>query len=388
MVFLKSIHILLVALFLVSIHNTHSLSMPTNSESSFKKMLENHRNPTWVFGIISDIQYAPVEDGASFSGTPRYYRNALSAAGKAARHFEKKKVDLVMNLGDIIDGKCNAVKSEEGIIKDMGMESILEVVDALSHYKHGPILHTYGNHELYNLERSQIGNILGIPFKEETKGNGDLVGYWSYLLESNDDDNEGDEKMKIRFVILDTYDIAMMGRCPDKSEKRAEAERLLSLHNSINYSAGNENSPEGLEGNFKRFVGFNGGVGQTQLKWLRNILTEAKENGEKVILLSHQPILPGSSSPVCLVWNYSDVLAILRDFGDTIIASFCGHAHRGGYKRDEESGIHFRVLEAVLESPDPIATYGMVEIYDGIGLKVCGEGDCKSSMYDFSHLRS
>ena len=34
-------------------------------------------------GIISDIQYADVEDGASHGGTPRYYRHALEAVKDA-----------------------------------------------------------------------------------------------------------------------------------------------------------------------------------------------------------------------------------------------------------------------------------------------------------------
>jgi len=35
------------------------------------------------------------------------------------------------------------------------------------------------------------------------------------------------------------------------------------------------------------------------------------------------------------------------------MASFAGHAHRGGYAIDKKSGIHFRVFESVLETPRP-----------------------------------
>jgi hypothetical protein len=53
----------------------------------------------FTIGVIADIQYAPIPDGYSYSGAPRYYRNALEAARFAANHFEADKVDLVVNLG-------------------------------------------------------------------------------------------------------------------------------------------------------------------------------------------------------------------------------------------------------------------------------------------------
>jgi hypothetical protein len=50
------------------------------------------------------------------------------------------------------------------------------------------------------------------------------------------------------------------------------------------------------------------------------------------------------------------------------------------------SGIHFRTLEAVLESPDPIRTYGIVDIWeDRVVLNGCG--DCASDVYDLDHLK-
>ena len=63
-------------------------------------------SPKLSFGVIADIHYAPIADGASYGGVPRYYRHALSAARHAAEHFQKEKVDIVVNLGDIVDGKC------------------------------------------------------------------------------------------------------------------------------------------------------------------------------------------------------------------------------------------------------------------------------------------
>jgi len=354
----------------IASHDSRSSTFTNENKSK----LNNEETPQLTLGVLADIQHAPIPDGTSFSGTPRYYQHALEVAGKAAQRFEESKVDMVLNLGDIIDGKC-ALTTDDAVINgdvsenNVGKSAIKNVISALDAYKHGPIIHTYGNHELYNLSRDEIGKLLGIPFVQETKA--DLVGYRSIV------------KNKIRFVILDTYDIAMMGRCPDTSEKRKEAERILAKNNP-NYPE-NENSPENLVGLEKRFVAFNGGIGETQLSWLKSTLQEAKKEEEKVIILSHQPIHPLSSAAVCLIWNYEEVLDILRQSKDIVIASFSGHAHRGGYHRDEDSGIHFRVFEAVLESPDPINTFAFVDIFKS-ELHVRGEGRCESACYDFAHL--
>lgn len=141
----------------------------------------------------------------------------------------------------------------------------------------------------------------------------------------------------------------------------------------------------GLHGLSKRFVAFNGGIDLPQLEWLETSLQLARENDEKVIVVSHQPVHPESSWPTCLIWNYSEVLSVMRRYKDVIIASFSGHAHQGGYVRDEESGIHFRTLEAVLESPDPIKTYGIVDVWED-RVVVRGWGHCVSDVYDLDHL--
>jgi manganese-dependent ADP-ribose/CDP-alcohol diphosphatase len=323
-------------------------------------------------GLIADIQYAPIPDGYSYSGQARFYKHALEVARQAAMHFEKEKVELVLNLGDIVDGKCQeiALHGGEPFTEDIdpGMECVGHVMDALSKYRSGPILHAYGNHCLYNLDRPSLQRKLGIPFVKEPCG--DLVGYRSH------------GHKKIRFVILDSYDVATMRRCSETSQKYRQAANILRKNNP-NYPA-HENSPAGLTGVTKRFVAFNGGVGKVQLEWLQSTLQQAREANEKVIVLSHQPILPASTSPVCLIWNYQQVLSTLRRYKDVVVASFSGHAHKGGYDRDPVSGIHFRVFEAALENADPDKTYAFIDMYED-RLSVRGIGNCKSASYFFDH---
>lgn len=321
--------------------------------------------PDLTIGLLADIQYAPIPDGFSYGGKPRYYKHALQVAQVAAQHFQNERVPLVVNLGDIVDGKCQEVQVSEDT--DPGHAAVTHVMEALSAYQHGPILHAYGNHCLYNLDRPSLQKHLGIPFVQEPCG--DWVGYFSHSFQN------------YRFIVLDSYDIAKHQRCEKTSLKYQEAVQILSQNNP-NYPHA-ENSPEGMEDLNMRFVAFNGAVGPVQLKWLQKELQECRDCEQTAIILSHQPILPGSSSPVCLIWNYDEVLDILRENADVVAASFCGHAHKGSYKRDDVSGIHFRVLEAALENLDK--TYALVDFYSD-RIQVRGFGSCESAVYDTDHL--
>lgn len=333
--------------------------------------------PRLRVGLIADIQYAPIPDGTSFTGTPRYYRNALSAARTAARHFQREGVPLVLNLGDIVDGKCQdleywggeAVSDDDD---DPGLVCTDDVLDALSQYRAGKVIHAYGNHCLYNMDRQSMGAKLGIPFFAEQPDCGELVGYHTVVVPD----------AGVRIVVLDCYDIAKMRRSTS-SDKYQQADQILKANNP-NYET-NENSPEGLQGLDRRFVAFNGGIGPTQMSWLRQTLEVARNNQEQVILVSHLPLMPDSSASVCLLWNHAQVIDLLREYRDVIAISLAGHAHKGGYRRDTQSGIHFRVVEAVLENPSPHDTYAVMEVYED-RIEIQGSGNCTSAEYDLGHL--
>ena len=377
---------------------------------------ERRHWPMYTFGVLTDIQYAPIPDGRSYAGNARYYRHAREAAGHAARHFQEVGAQCVLNLGDIIDGKCADVERWGGTAaavvvvaegggegdgngeeekKDgggggVGHEAIDDVLEALGCYSAGPILHTYGNHELYNLSRRDLAKKLSIPFTLEPTN--DLVGYYDHVLREprrrprrRDGTHDGVDPWKLRFVVVDSFDICLLDRCAETSPKRRAAHEILKANNP-NYPE-QENSPEGLVGLSRRFVAFNGGIDEPQLEWLERTMEDARANGERVIVCSHQPIHPDSSFPTCLVWNYEDVLAIVRKYADVVIASFSGHAHKGGYARDEVSGVHFRTFEAMLESPSPVRTYAIVDMYSD-SFVVRGSGDCVSDVYDLDHLKT
>ena len=98
-----------------------------------------------------------------------------------------------------------------------------------------------------------------------------------------------------------------------------------------------------MSGTFPYFEGFrgvewevgaaNGGVGATQLEWLRAELKRSKENEEKVLIFCHLLVHPKTTSGTgrTLLWNYDEVLEVIQKVGDGCVKCvFSGHQHEGG----------------------------------------------------------
>ena len=130
----------------MSPHDLGTFSSSAQKEGEEKRPRDGF--PHFKIGVIADIQYAPIPDGYSFAGVERFYKHSLQAARHAALHFEEDGAEVVLNLGDIIDGKCQAIEENGGEPvpdgADPGVVAIDDVLEALSHYKLGSILHTYG----------------------------------------------------------------------------------------------------------------------------------------------------------------------------------------------------------------------------------------------------
>lgn len=109
-------------------------------------------------------------------------------------------------------------------------------------------------------------------------------------------------------------------------------------------------------------------------------LQAAEQQGQQVVVCSHLPICPDTCPPTCLVWNYEEILTVLRRHPGTVVASIAGHTHQNGYLVDE-AGVHHMVLPGVVEAPPGRDCYGVVEVYtDRLVLKgvdICMSCTCK-----------
>eukprot|EP01128_Nolandella_sp_AFSM9_P009459 TRINITY_DN6059_c0_g1_i1.p1 TRINITY_DN6059_c0_g1~~TRINITY_DN6059_c0_g1_i1.p1 ORF type:complete len:342 (-),score=58.73 TRINITY_DN6059_c0_g1_i1:52-1005(-) len=269
--------------------------------------------PLFTFGIVADPQYADVEDGWDFRKTAkRRYRNSLNVMSRARAKWQSEGANVVLQLGDIIDGLA---KEENGTIS-----STIAVNKVLAFFEGFKTYHLIGNHELYNFTRDEMASVLNnrTPTGESYYSFSPTPGW--------------------RFVALDSFELSVLnGDGPQKDE----ADKFLKKHNPNDVTSKSVDWVAGLVGPEKRFVPYNGGMGAKQLEFVENTLAEAAAKNERVILLSHTPVCPGSCGESCLLWNYEELLAIIRKHGTCVEAYFSGHDHFGGYHLDEDSGVRF-----------------------------------------------
>ena len=298
------------------------------------------QKPLFSFGVITDIQYADIDDGRSFLGVPRFYRHALVGLRRAVEAWNKKgDLDFAIQFGDIVDGRCP---------KGQAKTSFARVTSELAKFRGGQVHHMIGNHCLYNLPRPELNEILHIP----ASGDGQ-DSYYSFSPHP-----------QFLFVVLDGYDVSALGWPEDHPHTTAAVE-LLNTRNPNE----DQNSPVGLVGVEQRFVKFNGAVGDAQLAWLETTLQEATDAKQKVVICCHLPLDPGAAEPSTLLWNFDVVMATVHKF-QCVVACLAGHAHESGHSVDSH-GIHHHVLEAVLECPPGSDAYGYIDVYPD-HLSLCG----------------
>lgn len=77
----------------------------------------------------------------------------------------------------------------------------------------------------------------------------------------------------------------------------------------------------------------------------------------------HLPVHPCSTDPICLAWNFDELLAIIGSHG-SVVCFIAGHDHDGGYCRDRNTGVHHLTLEGVIETPPDSDAFGTVSVYE------------------------
>jgi manganese-dependent ADP-ribose/CDP-alcohol diphosphatase len=202
--------------------------------------------PLVTFGILTDIQYADVENGTSYDKKRiRYYRNSLELTKEAVSNWRlhelnnNLKMKFIIQLGDIIDLKAGE--------KNESLSSLEKVLTELNRLfddssKETQLLHIWGNHELYNFMRHDlvklpINTAKALGQNLETNAN-----YYTYNVTD-----------KLRLVCLDFYQFSLLGY--DESDERYQsALNLIRKHNKND----NLNSYENMRGHALRFCKFNG----------------------------------------------------------------------------------------------------------------------------------
>ncbi|CAM4705782.1 unnamed protein product [Leuciscus chuanchicus] len=302
--------------------------------------MEDRARALFSFGIIADVQFADIDDGMNYLRTSRrFYRNSVALLRDAVRHWEETRVSCVIQLGDAIDGYNKSRDASERALDTVMAEFEKSSVD---------VHHVWGNHEFYNFSRETL---MASPLNSAGK-----AGAGSDLIADDIYAYEFSPAPGFRFVLLDAYDVSVIGR-DASSEKHQQAMKLLLKHNSN--ADLNQPPDSGLE---QRFVKFNGGFSVEQLQWLEEVLTLADQKQERVTVFSHLPVHPDATDSICLAWNYEELLLVLRAHKSVMIF-ISGHDHDGGFCTDP-SGVHHITLEGVIETPPDTSAFGTVYVYE------------------------
>mmetsp|Transcript_23441 Transcript_23441/g.52136 ORF Transcript_23441/g.52136 Transcript_23441/m.52136 type:complete len:350 (+) Transcript_23441:1-1050(+) len=276
-----------------------------------------------LLGLIADIQYADQEDGTDFSGHERrHFRNALEVARAAVDHWNEANVEMVVQLGDVIDG----INARAGASAS-ALETVLEVLGKSRAKRRFDLI---GNHELYNIRRDDLASS-GL----NCHGPGGAT-YYSVRV------GAGWEA-----VFLDAYEHALIG-VQDDHPSCLKAKEVMQANNpKVLSMVGGGDWFSGLPVEKHRYVPFNGGVSAEQVAWLGQVLEAAEKEGRSVLVFSHVAVHEAATKPKTLVWNSEEVLAVLHRHREAVVAVLSGHDHNGGYGVDE-AGIHHVTMNAAL----------------------------------------
>ena len=306
----------------------------TREQNDLKLNEESHQIPISLFGVLTDIQYADHET-ILFQNKKRNYRNTLNLVSDAVNNWKnysvrsKRKLDFILELGDIIDGKCKSLNDS--------INSMNKVLDELkTGQEEIQILHVWGNHEFYNFKRSEIIKLelnTALSLKPNSRKS---ANYYYY-----------DVTDFLRVICLDFYEFSLLGY-ELTDQKYLEAIKYIeSCEKSDIYPC-----PQ-----------LNGAIKGEQLKWLEDQLNECNYFNKKVILCGHNPLHKEASKEKYLSLNATQILNLIWSYENLILAYLSGHYHSGGYCKDKR-GIHHITLPGIIEKDAGTNSFLTVKVYE------------------------
>mmetsp|Transcript_48008 Transcript_48008/g.109007 ORF Transcript_48008/g.109007 Transcript_48008/m.109007 type:complete len:359 (+) Transcript_48008:139-1215(+) len=299
-------------------HHGLSASAESQDEVSAAPTAQSGGKPILRLGVIADIQHCNIPDGTNFAKTiSRKYRGSLAMLDRATDYWNDQKVDLVLQLGDIIDGKCRIQTDSE--------TDLASVLSKLS--RSNPALgfvHLIGNHELYNFNRAQLRERL-----DTARGGGHPQGTVREFYHLR-------PVKGLRLVVLDPYFDSVIEKDPENSDGWARGAKILQANNPNMTPEAMQRGAgwfDGMQGPARRFVPFNGGYGAEQLGWLEKELDEAVRSGERVVVLSHVILHPEACDGTTMAWDYEAALEVIAKAPKgTVPLVLAGHDHQVDHK--------------------------------------------------------
>lgn len=236
-------------------------------------------------GIFADCQYCDCETAGN-----RYYRNSLKKLNDCFSNFNQTKdLKFVVGLGDLIDRDFANFEKVNSILNESKKE----------------IFHVTGNHDL-SVEKENIDKV---PEQLKLRKT-----YYSF------------RKKGWQFIFLDGNEITLQSTNP---EIVAEAEKVIE-------QLTNANKPNNKI--------WNGGMSNTQIKWMEKELQKAEKKNYNIVIFCHYPLYPLG---VHSLWNSEQVSTIIDNYSG-VKAWINGHNHAGNYIL--KNGVHYITMHGMVDT--------------------------------------
>ena len=257
-----------------------------------------NEGPYLTIGLVADPQYAVKE-----SLGKRNYKESVWKLEEAIKTFNEEKVDMVQNLGDIID------------IHWESFDSILPPYQKLDHDIEN--YHLLGNHEfsIDSVHMKDLVSRLNMPDY-----------YYSYSVAG------------WRFMVLDATEIAYYSNPLHQRDK----DELDKYYDKI------EGKPNQQT--------WNSAIGEIQQEWIKKELENVENLNQKVIIYSHLPVRHNEYAHN--LWNDYEIVDLINH-SERVFAFINGHNHEGAY--DFHQGVHYITVVGMVETM--VSSYGILEFY-------------------------
>lgn len=267
-----------------------------------------NRQPLIRFGLVTDIHFAHRKT----HGT-RYYEESLPKLTEAIDLFNKRKLDFIIELGDLKDMSAQPERGQTLLFLD-------EIEQKMQTFN-GPVYHVFGNHDMDSISKTD--------FLQHTVNPGAANGksYYAFTL-----------KDRVKCIVLDG-----------------------------NY---NEDGSDYDSGSFDWTKAF---IPTSQKEWLRK---ELAADHLPVILFTHQLLDTFSEieKELC-IGNASEIVEILEQ-SNKVLAVIQGHHHAGNYSF-RAGIHYFTMKGMIEGSLPENNSFAVVEVDDQYNITVEGFYNCK-----------
>jgi hypothetical protein len=312
--------------------------------------LRHTPDPLLKCGLVAGIRHCHTEDAPDHLGRPLHFSDSRKKTMRMVKTWIAEGVRVGVNLGNVIDQRCGlqrkheiALQNIKGVLCDDYKTGTwrFRLHDRHSENKfRADVMHLLGEHDLQHFSLDSLVESLNMPVDRPEHDclyhSSACPGGW-------------------RLVFIDTNDVSTRSSLLSKRDKARE---WLDRARRPGCPA---------------LVSRCGAVGETQLGWLRDQLSAAKQAGDRVVLFSHSPlnetIARQGGEPELICWNFKQVMDVIFSVSNVVVCCISGQQLNGGHGVDDmtrkgRGRVHHLSIRNAVAEPTDADCFGILELFE------------------------